>query len=286
MDKQNLPTQTDKNFTEKLKSVVSSFIGTINADYNKAINEMAESPAISTEDRYAAASLVGKEARRIRIRKKIAEKAASIPQDDEAVNDEKPSDDWMNRFFGTVEDVSDEDMQNVWAQILAGEVKHPKSFSFMAIDVLRNMTKEDANLFVKASKYICFRNFVITEKECGIQLDDKIRLTDLRLLSPEDLKRQVHITDKENVIDVTFTHAFKVVSPTGQPQQLQFEGRRLTQAGRELLSLVEKKENSVLLKYMIKKFRSVVPQMSVHRISEWIEDGSFKYYVEPDSNYQ
>ena len=55
--------------------------------------------------------------------------------------------DWFVRFYEAVGNISDEVMQDLWAKLLAGEVAEPSSFSLKTIDVLRNLSKQGAELF-------------------------------------------------------------------------------------------------------------------------------------------
>lgn len=57
--------------------------------------------------------------------------------------------DWFIRFYEAVGNISDEAMQDLWAKILAGEISRPSSYSLKTIDVLKNMSKKDAELFVR-----------------------------------------------------------------------------------------------------------------------------------------
>ena len=100
-------------------------------------------------------------------RESVGEKAKTIKIDSEkeqpvTENEVKPDIDWLNRLFSIVGDISDDEMQNLWAQILAGETKTPKSYSLKTLDVLRNMSKEDARLYVEAMRYQCFENFILS----------------------------------------------------------------------------------------------------------------------------
>ena len=62
--------------------------------------------------------------------------------------------DWFLRFYEDASNISNEDMQQIWAGILAGEVSKPGSFSKRTLDVLRNMSPYDAEMFQNISKYI------------------------------------------------------------------------------------------------------------------------------------
>ena len=60
----------------------------------------------------------------------------------------EPDHDWAARFFNDVQDVSSEEMQIVWAKILAGEVERPGSTTVRTLGMLRDMDRETARLFV------------------------------------------------------------------------------------------------------------------------------------------
>ena len=66
---------------------------------------------------------------------------------DKEVDDHDVDHDWTARFFSGVQDVSSEEMQHLWARVLAGEVQKPNSVSIRTLQVLRNMDTETATLF-------------------------------------------------------------------------------------------------------------------------------------------
>jgi hypothetical protein len=67
----------------------------------------------------------------------------------ETVSDKPVEKDWVARFIDDGQDVSDEEMQSIWARILAGEVCKPGSFSLRTLAVVRTMSKKDAELFTR-----------------------------------------------------------------------------------------------------------------------------------------
>lgn len=75
----------------------------------------------------------------------IAENALkSLPK---KVADEPVSDDWRRNFFLEAENVCDADMQELWGRVLAGEVAKPGSFSLRTLNVLKSLSREEAELF-------------------------------------------------------------------------------------------------------------------------------------------
>ena len=53
-------------------------------------------------------------------------------------------------------------MREIWGRVLAGEVKRPKSYSLRTMEILRNLAKEEAALFVKASRFYIEKDFICT----------------------------------------------------------------------------------------------------------------------------
>ena len=67
---------------------------------------------------------------------------------------EPVDEDWVARFFGAAQDVSSEQMQNIWAKIFAGEVLQPGTFSLRCLEAVRNLSKDEALLFEDLSAYV------------------------------------------------------------------------------------------------------------------------------------
>ena len=63
------------------------------------------------------------------------------------VHDHEPNPDWTARFFNEAQDVSSEEMQVLWAKVLAGEVERPGSTSLRALSVLRELDRTVAGAF-------------------------------------------------------------------------------------------------------------------------------------------
>ena len=70
---------------------------------------------------------------------------------DKDVPDQEPDHDWTARFFNYIQDVSSEEMQSLWAKVLAGEIERPGSVSIRGLSILRNLDQSTAKLFQKLS---------------------------------------------------------------------------------------------------------------------------------------
>ena len=72
---------------------------------------------------------------------------AVLQLEDKEVQDHEVDHDWTARFFSDVQDVSSEEMQQLWARVLAGEVEKPGGTSIKTLDILKNLDKATAHLF-------------------------------------------------------------------------------------------------------------------------------------------
>jgi hypothetical protein len=62
--------------------------------------------------------------------------------------------DWIVDFFDKSRIVSDEEMQNLWSAILAGEANHPGTYSKRTIHLMASLDKKDALLFTKLCGFV------------------------------------------------------------------------------------------------------------------------------------
>lgn len=77
---------------------------------------------------------------------------------------EKIDVDWAVNFLEKAANYSDEDMQYIWARILAEELKVPGSYSRKTINILNDLDKQDAELFTRICSF-------------GVILNDEIHPT-------------------------------------------------------------------------------------------------------------
>lgn len=67
--------------------------------------------------------------------------------------------DWLLRFYDEAKRVSDKEIQELWARILAKEIDTPKTYSYRVIDVIKNLSKEEIDIFVRiCENTICDKN--------------------------------------------------------------------------------------------------------------------------------
>jgi hypothetical protein len=97
--------------------------------------------------------LIAEEAKHQANMESITEKAIGYLKED--AHPEKVEDDWISNFFDKCRLVSDEEMQNLWARVLAGEANKPGRCSKRTVNFVASMGKPDATLFTKLCSYVC-----------------------------------------------------------------------------------------------------------------------------------
>ena len=231
--------------------------------------------------------IIEKETPKRENREKVAEKAQTIHIEGEKDEDKTIDTDWLNRFFGIVEDVSDEDMQDIWARILAGENKHPSSYSLRTLDVLRNMSKEEAKLFVDCTKYLCLKDKLLIEDDYGLSLDEQLLLTDIGLISNEDLQTTITVNPKGTMnIVVNKNHLLVFTNPTDNKKEIKIKDRQLTRVGKELLNLIDETDYLKAVDVIVKKLKGAgFDPIKLHKINYWTSDVNFNYNTHPEKEY-
>lgn len=88
----------------------------------------------------------------------VAELADQVFKQDyqnKADENQKYDFDWYMRFYDIVGNISDEEMQALWARILAGEIHREGTYSLQLLDILKNFTQKQAELYNRVCSH-CF----------------------------------------------------------------------------------------------------------------------------------
>lgn len=79
--------------------------------------------------------------------------ASALPLIDTDAPTEKIEEDFISYFFSKARIVSDGQMQEIWANILAGEANSPGRFSRNTIDILASIDSRDAKIFTEMCRF-------------------------------------------------------------------------------------------------------------------------------------
>ena len=107
---------------------------------------------ITDLQRRAARRWIGEEAQRQRNMESITAKA--LPQLNENATPSSVEDDWIVNFFEKSRIVSDNEMQELWSRVLAGEANDPGTYSKRTVNFLSDLDKGEAALFTKLCGFV------------------------------------------------------------------------------------------------------------------------------------
>lgn len=156
---------------------------------------------ISAESRFEISDLehralerfVRSETRKQVIIEDITDKA--IRELPETANVDALEEDWVAHFFRQCEMVSDEQMQTLWARLLAGEATNPGSYSKRTVDFVASMDRRDAEIFSRLRQFswhvgsriqpIIFDATDPVVVNAGVSYVDLMHLTSIGLLNME-----------------------------------------------------------------------------------------------------
>jgi uncharacterized repeat protein (TIGR03899 family) len=184
----------------------------------------------------------------------ITQYAAEELQGKESVSDEKVDEDWIARFFKIAEDIGNEEMQVLWGKVLAGEVARPKSYSLRTLDILKNITTREAEVFAKVARAALVgasgaafifnpdpNDCAFLKGELGIGFDDLLLLREIGLLQPTSLQFNM-LAGKTNISLIYGSKVIVIERQAEVPLQI-LPVEKYTTVGAELVPLVSISES-------------------------------------------
>lgn len=153
--------------------------------------------------------------------------------------------DWFVRFYEAVGNISNEKMQEIWARILAGEVDHPGRFSLRSIDILKNLSQVDAELFEKICSntisiggHVFVPNYDEYLSECSVLYSEIMRLDELGLINSGGLLiLTMNATQENNIVFCNDSLVILIKPKDSNPVKFNVKQFPFTDAGRELYGI-------------------------------------------------
>lgn len=205
----------------------------------------------------------------------IAEK--TIPLLPDEVSEQPLDEDWRTRFFNKVQDISEEETQEIWAKILAGEITKPGKISMRTLEVVSNINKEEAELFEKACALTTANSYILKLKEnldsFGIQFKDLLTLRDANLMHSSDnlviISRKITLPNQSLFVQQIGTNFYQLnADEKFKEDEIKFPQLSLTKAGEELCSILNIDLN----------------QKYLEKLKQEISDKGFVLYKIPNAN--
>lgn len=157
---------------------------------------------------------------------------------DDEITDAPLNPDWFARWRNDAKLMGSDEMRGLWGRILKEKVQKPESISIRTLDILRNLSVNEAELFTKVARGVVSgvilsngKQFCTTD-EAAVLLHAGL-ISSIEILSKEftfNLRKSVSV--KAVNCGITFHFEDNI-------SQFQLYGYVLTQAGNELLSIPE-----------------------------------------------
>ena len=179
----------------------------------------------------------------------VVEKTKTLLEKENNISEEKVDEDWINRFFNSVQDISNEKMQILWSKILAGEIKVPNTFSLRFLDAMTKVSQEEAQLFEKYSLHMIKMNSRIAiirdeqfGKEHNISYDDILVLQECNLIDANPLLSLTYSgsTSNETLAILQYNDKCIIVQATDN-KSISIPVYQLTRLGKELYHIINVK---------------------------------------------
>lgn len=173
------------------------------------------------------------------------------------VSNENIDKDWSTRFFNIVEDISNEEMQAIWGKILAEEIKRPKTHSLRLLEVLKNITKEEAEIFVKLSQYAIDDNCILRDFDYlegkGIKYEHLALIEEIGLINVDNSLVKIIKLDNENIYPIIVGDILLAIKRYNYSSVLEIPVIGFTSIGEQLLRIANLKNRNIDLENYIKR---------------------------------
>jgi hypothetical protein len=197
----------------------------------------------------------------------LADKVYNNDYENQSNQNQKYDFDWFMRFYDIVGNISDGEMQALWARILAGELHQKGTYSLQLLDILKNFTQKQAELVNRVCSH-CFMSedkaFIPNDQEyskfVGITYQDILDLDGLGLMNSSGIISLSANVKPDRPFALINNQLRMVVKCSGQEnteKEFNFSQFPFTSAGRELIKLLGKRGSDqdflFFIKLLIKK---------------------------------
>ncbi len=174
--------------------------------------------------------------------------AKAVPQLAESATPQDIDADWITNFFDKCRIVSDDDMQALWAGVLAGEANSPGSYGKRTVDALGSLERREAELFALLCGFvwdITVPQLLVYDAKAPIYNDQGIHFPSLTHLDSIGLVTFEHLAGY-NLLELSQTID---TSYYGKPLKVRFAGEKdneldigsavLTEVGEQLATVCQ-----------------------------------------------
>lgn len=215
----------------------------------------------------------------------VVDRAYDELSGEKSANSEPVSQDWMSRFFNSVEDISNEKMQEIWGHILAGEIRSPNTYTYRTLECLRNITQQEAEVFLRVTA-LALRSsetyFIMTDNDLlnkyNVYFSDVLKLEECGLMTAQTLSFTLATSTEQSLIfNSKYIGLIREEKPNAQEIKLFIFA--FTGSGIQLMNAIQPEciEQYLFdcLQFIADKHKDF--SITAHKINSISDDGSINY---------
>ena len=194
--------------------------------------------------------------------------AKAAPHLNEDANPDAMDDDWVANLFDKCRIVSDDEMQSLWARVLATEANTPGTLSKRTVNLLSDFDKSDADLFTK----LCGFGWVIGNivplvfdiqadiyNKHGITFDTLQHLETIRLIQFDGLAGFVRIGFPRRFAVSYYGKSLSLEMAKDANNELKTGNVHLTKIGQELAPICGSRPVEGFYEYVKEQWKQYLP---------------------------
>lgn len=195
--------------------------------------------------------------------------AKALPQLDEKATPDSVEDDWLVNFFDKSRIVSDNEMQELWSRVLAGEANTPGTYSKRTVNFISDLDKADAELFAKLCGFGWMIGYVVPlvfEVEAEIYNKNGINFNSLSHLESIGLVQLNSITGfgwrnlPKKFAVLYYSKPLTLEMPGETDNTLEIGKVLLTKIGQELAPICGSRPVEGFRDYVMDKWKQYLPK--------------------------
>ncbi len=237
------------------------------AKADAALTEAKSEIEITDLHQRAARRWIGEEAQRQKNMEDITAKA--VPQLNENAKPDSIADDWIVNFFDKSRIVSDNEMQELWSRVLAGEANVSGTYSKRTVNFLSDFDKTEADLFTRFCGFVWVlsgvRDLVMFDERAriynrhGIDFDGLIHLDSIGLIQFGATKMTWDYLPKRFSV-AYYDRPLTLEMPRDGGNELVFGMAKLTRIGQELAPICGSKPVDGFWEYVKDQWKEYLPK--------------------------
>lgn len=168
-----------------------------------------------------------------------------LNQTDQELPEATIADDWLHDWNEYAGKVSSEELQRIWANVLAGEVKAPGTYSVRTLEFLRTLSKPEAEKIAELARYVIMNVFIPRDlsdflRTKGIEFSTLLEMQELGILTGVDamgLNWSLSAGTEQNIQKILPCNDKMLIVRGAKWQELKLGIYALTNLGKQVMRL-------------------------------------------------